>query len=115
MSQVEVYLSKTTSTQQEEYKRIRAIAVELLPEFEETISYGMPTIKYKGKVVFHFGAFKNHMSLFPGSGSVYNQMGDELKHFRVSKGTLQFSADNPISDDLVKKIIQVRISDLDTN
>lgn len=70
MSPVEAYLANISEDQRSEYARIKAIATELLPDYDEIISYGIPTIKYKDKVVFHFGAFKNHMSLFPGSGSV---------------------------------------------
>lgn len=40
-------------------------------------------------------------------------MGDELKAFRVSKGTLRFSEENPLSDDLAKKIIKIRLADID--
>lgn len=112
MSSVNAYLEQLSEEQLNEYIRIRSIAVDVLPEFEETISYGIPTIKYKGKVVIHFGAFKNHMSIFPGSGTVYSRMGDKLKPFRVSRGTLQFSAKNPIANEIVKEIIQIRLSDI---
>ena len=63
---------------------MRELIRSALPEeAQETISYRMPAFKHK-KVLVWFAAFKNHCSLFPGSG-VIEQFEEELKGFKVSK------------------------------
>lgn len=113
MSQIDQYLKESASpTQLRELSKIRKIAKQLAPGSEETISYGIPTIKYKGKNLIHFAAFKNHMSLFPGSAPI-ETLAKKLTKFKISKGTIQFSESNPISPDLVEQIIELRIASID--
>ena len=112
MDEIAVYLAQCTDHQRSEFERVKGIVLDIVPDASQVISYGLPTFKLGDKTILHFGAFKHHMSIFPGSGSVYNKMGDKLKKFKVSKGTLQFTKDNPISDELVKEIVQIRFSDI---
>lgn len=71
----------------------------------------MPTFKWRGKTVAHFAAFKNHCSLFPASGTVFETFREELAPFKTSKGTVQFTPDDPLPESLVKKILEVRMKD----
>lgn len=112
MNEITEYLAGCTEYQRSEFERIKEIVLSMVPDASQVISYGLPTFKLGDKTILHFGAFKHHMSIFPGSGSVYNKMGDKLKNFKVSKGTLQFTAENQISDELVKEIISIRLSDI---
>ncbi|HEX7484133.1 MAG TPA: DUF1801 domain-containing protein [Candidatus Saccharimonadales bacterium] len=111
MSTVEEYLSKITPPQHDEYKRLRKLVKEIAPAAEESISYGMPTFKVNGKPLIYFGAFKNHMSLFPTPGPT-EKFKDKLQPYKVSKGTIQFTFDNPLPDDLIKEILVSRLNDI---
>jgi uncharacterized protein YdhG (YjbR/CyaY superfamily) len=79
----------------------------------EAISYGMPTFKVKGKAVAHYAAFKEHCSFFPGSGAIVEKFEEELKHkgFKTSKGTIQFTPEQPIPKVLLAKIIRARMAE----
>jgi uncharacterized protein YdhG (YjbR/CyaY superfamily) len=77
------------------------------PKADEAISYGMPGYKYHGMLVY-FAAFKNHCSFFPGT-SMLEQFGKEVEAYKTSKGTLQFTVDEPIPASLVKKIVKERM------
>ncbi len=112
MTTINDYISTITSLQKAEYKRIRAIVRQVIPGVEETVSYGVPAFKYKGRPVIYFGAFKNHMSIFPASDLMIETLGEAVGKFRTSKGTLQFTSDNPISDSLIKKIVCYRLADI---
>jgi uncharacterized protein YdhG (YjbR/CyaY superfamily) len=92
MSAIDEYLEKVSPAQQAEFERVRRIVRQLVPEAEETISYGMPTFKYQGKYLIYFGAFKNHMTIFPG--------------------TIKFTADNPIPESTLREKILDRVADL---
>jgi len=85
-----------------------AIRSAVPPEATETISYGIPAFKYKGPLVW-FAAFSNHCSLFPGS-SVIEAFKNELKGFSISKGTIHFPVDRPLSTALVKKLVKARVA-----
>ena len=87
--------------------KLRSTIKSMAPEAEEVISYGMPGYKYHGMLVY-FAAFKNHCSFFPGSSQII-KMYDELKEYKTSKGTIQFTIDKPLPVSLVKKIVKARM------
>ena len=89
---------------------LRGVIRAAAPEATEGIGYGIPTFKLDGNLV-HFAAFKNHMSFFPGGTAHTEALKDELSGYKISKGTIQFTPDNPLSDDLVTRIVKLRIAE----
>jgi uncharacterized protein YdhG (YjbR/CyaY superfamily) len=102
MSETDKYFSNLAG--REYYDHLRDLVLEMAPESKETMAYGIPTFNFKGKNIMHFGAFKDHMSLFPGG--VVDNYKEELKDFKVSKGTIQFTADKPVPDELIKRMLK---------
>ncbi len=103
---VEEYLAGTPEPARTTLKHIRAVIRSVVPkETTEVISYGMPMFQYNGMLVA-YAAFKNHCSLFPTGSGVLDQFEKELAGYRTSKGTIQFPADRPLPDALVRKIVQ---------
>ena len=94
-------------------EKMRATIRSVAPDATETISYGLPTFKYRGRGLVAIAAFKKHCSLFPMSGAVIDKFKGELEGFHTSKGTLQFPPDKPLSATLVKKIIKARVAEID--
>jgi uncharacterized protein YdhG (YjbR/CyaY superfamily) len=111
MRTVEDYLKNATPAQRAEYERIRRIVKRLVPNAEEVISYGIPTFKYKGKYVLYFGAFKGHMSLFPGA-HLTAVLREKLSGYKMAKGTIQFTEDHPIPDSVVEEIVSERLAEI---
>jgi uncharacterized protein YdhG (YjbR/CyaY superfamily) len=108
MQTVENYLENMTPPQKAEFERVRSIVKQLVPDAELVISYGMPTFKYQGRPLLHFGVFKDHMSIFPTGDSRVGEI-SELAAFHTSKGTLQFTEENPIPDAALEKLVAVRL------
>src|ERR1700737_1078744 len=103
------YLAAVPEPARSTLKKVRAaIRSAVPPEATEAISYGIPTFKYKGSLVW-FAAFSNHCSLFP-TASVIEAFKNELKGFHTSKGTIHFPVDKPLSAALVKKLVKARIA-----
>lgn len=98
--------------QRTELQKICAFIKRVVPETTEGISYGMPAFKYKGKPLVYVGAFKDHMSLFPTSGPI-EELHEELKSFKVAKGTIHFTLEKPLPEKLIKKILQYRIAQIE--
>jgi len=105
MSVIDEYLKNIAPPQRLELERIRKSIKHIVPDAEETIGYGMPVFKYKGKYLIGLSAFKNHMSIFPGAEPV-ELFKDKLGDFKTSKGTIQFTLENPIPESLIKEIIE---------
>ena len=113
MGSVKEYLRNTSATQQAEFKRVQNIVRSIVPDVEETISYGIPTFKYKDTYLLYFGAFKNHMSVFPGSYLI-DELQDQLKEYKIAKGTIQYTEDNLLSESVIKQLIQMRKAQIDS-
>ncbi len=111
MSLIDDYLKDVSPAERAELERIRQIVKQVVPEAEEVISYGMPGFKYQKKYLIGFAPFKDHLSLFPTSGPV-QALKDKLGMYKLSKGTIQFTADNPIPEALIKELIAHRVSSI---
>jgi len=110
---VDEYLARVPEPSRGTLNRIRAAIRAAAPSgATETISYGMPAFKYNGILVW-FAAFAKHCSLFP-TASVIEAFKDELKPYRLSKGTIQFPIDKPLPDALVKKIVKTRVAQIES-
>lgn len=108
--EVETYLEQITAPNRMLLERMRDIIWEEAPGAEEVIGYGIPTFKLGGNLV-HYAAFKNHMSFFPGSTAHNEALKDELAGFKLAKGTIQFTTDKPLPDELIRRIVQLRIAE----
>lgn len=102
------YLALQPEKVRDVLEKLRQTIKSSAPEAEEVISYGMPAFRYHGMLVY-FAAFKNHCSFFPGS--IVEKMKNELKNYKTSKGTIQFTAEKPLPAALVKKIIKARVKE----
>jgi uncharacterized protein YdhG (YjbR/CyaY superfamily) len=110
---VDEYLAGVPEPARTTLKKIRAMIRSVVPpEATETISYQMPTFRYKSAIVA-FAAFSKHCSFFPMGASVLDAFESELKGFRTSKGTLHFPLDKPLPAELVKKLVKARIAQND--
>ncbi len=105
------YLQTLTPEQRKVINHLRSIVQSTAPDAVESISYGLPAYKFNSKPLIYFGAFRSHYSIFPTSGPIAS-LKDELKDFATAKGTIQFTSENPISDNLVKKIIRARLESI---
>jgi uncharacterized protein YdhG (YjbR/CyaY superfamily) len=105
---IDEYLAFQPEKVMEALENLRQIIRETAPEAEEVISYGIPAYKYHGMLVY-FAAYKKHCSLFAGNGALTEQMQEELKAYKTSKGTIQFTIEKPLPDELVREIVKIRM------
>jgi uncharacterized protein YdhG (YjbR/CyaY superfamily) len=105
---IDEYLLDVTEKQRLALEALRQIIRETAPDAEEVISYGMPAFKYHGMLVY-FAAFKNHCSLFAANATLNADIYPELKAYKTSKGTIQFTPEKPLPVALVQKIVLARM------
>ena len=108
MSVIDDYLVDVSQPQRNELERVRQIIKQVVPDAEEVITYGMPGFKYNKKYLIAFAAFSDHMSIFPGAAPV-ETLKSKLGNYKTSKGTIQFTLENPLPEALLKEIIQLSL------
>lgn len=109
---VDEYLESAPEPHRTTLRSIRETLRLLLPDAVETISYNMPAFKVAGKAVAGYAHFKRHCSYFPHSGSVIPELADQLDGYDWDKGTLRFPVDAPLPEDLVRRLVEVRLDQL---
>ena len=90
-------------------EKFRKTIQQAAPEAEETISYQIPAFKLNGILVW-YGAYKNHIGFYPRASTIV-AFKDKLSRYKVSKGTVQFSLNEPIPFDLIKEMVRLRIKE----
>lgn len=111
MTVIDDYLKKIEQSKKIQLERIREIAKQVVPDAEEVISYGMPTLKYKGKSFLGFNTHTNHIGIYPFGGEEIKVFKDKLNKlkYKFSSGAIQIPYDRPILENLLKEIIKHRI------
>ena len=105
---IDQYISEQVAEVQPLLCRIREVIRAAAPESTEKISWGMPTF-WQGENIIHFAAFKNHISIFPGSeASAF--FADRLTGYKTAKGTIQLPLNKPVPYDLIADITHWRVS-----
>jgi len=115
MTVIDDYLTKVEPSKRKELERIRVLAKKVVPDAEEAIVYGMPTLKYQGKPFLGFDAHKHHIGIYPYSGQVVETLKDQLHDYGFSKGAIRVPLDHPISEELLQQIIQLRLNQITTS
>lgn len=111
MEEIDSYVRQFEPLVHMRLQHIRAVAHAALPEYEEVISYAMPTIRYQGKAILSFDGHAHHIGIYPNSSLVIPEIPDLLDYV-TSKGAIQEPFDKPLPDSVIQKIIQVRIQQL---
>lgn len=108
--EVDAYFAAVPDHFRPALQALRATIRAAVPEADETISYGLPTFVQDGHLVA-LGAFRKHLSFFPMSSTLIDTFADELAGHRLSKGTIQFTPETPLPDDLVARIVAARLAE----
>ncbi len=108
VEQVDEYLRGLEEPKRSTLEALRRTILEVIPDAEQVISYGVPAFRVGGKTVAGFAAFRDHLSYLPFSGSVLSQLADELEAYTMTKSALHFPVDQPLSRELVEQLIAVR-------
>src|SRR6476620_1715904 len=108
MSVMDEYLDGLVPEQKAAPARVREIVAGLVPDAEEGRSYGVPAFIYAGRPLLGFRAAKKHLSIFPFSPAAVEAVRDRLDGFSLSKGTIRFSPDSPVPDDVLASLVRVR-------
>ncbi len=108
---IDEYINQFDGEKKEYLIKVRQLIAGLVPpDADETISYQMPTFRYKGNII-HFAMNKNHLGLYPGPAAIEHFI-TELKNFKTTKGAIQIPLDQPIPTQIITDIVNFNIDKL---
>jgi len=111
-SPIDAYLATLPASQRDALQHLRSQILQLAPDAVETISYGMPTLKLRGRPLVSFAGWKAHCSIYPLTGTLLDAHADALKGYARTKGSVHFTPEQPLPDALVEALILARLADL---
>jgi len=113
-SRIDAYLATLPADQHEALQRLRVQITRLVPDAVETISYGMPAFTLHGRGLVWFAGWKTHCSIYPLTDSFMEANAEALKGYRRTKGSLHFTPDSPLPEELVERLVQGRLADVES-
>jgi uncharacterized protein YdhG (YjbR/CyaY superfamily) len=105
---VDEYIDQFSGDRKDKLIRLRLLIKSKLVNATEIISWKMPTYREKHNLI-HFALHQNHIGIYPGP-EVVELLKDELKDYKVSKGSIQIPIDKELPMELLNKIIDTVIS-----
>jgi uncharacterized protein YdhG (YjbR/CyaY superfamily) len=109
---IDAYLGALPENQRRALQRVRQAVRAAAPDAEEAFVYGVPGFRLDGKPLVCYAGFKHHCGFYPMSQDVIATHASEIRRHDVSKGTIRFEADRPLSASLVKNLVKARTAEL---
>lgn len=100
---IDEYIKGCPRDAQAALKQVRLAVREVAPEAVETISYQMPALKLRGRILVYFAAHTHHIGLYPAPVEAFAK---EFARYETSKGTVRFPLDKPMPVALIKKVVK---------
>ena len=111
-SSTDTYLEALEEPERSTLGALRTMLGEIVPDGEECLAYGVPAIRWNGKLVAGYAAYRRHLSYLPHSGSVLASLAEETAGYETSKGALRFPVDAPLPRPLVEALVRARLTEI---
>ena len=104
---IDEYIRAAPPEGQPHLRRLRALLKSVAPDAQETIKWGTPFF-VEPRFLFAFSAHKAHLSFTPTAAGLA-PFQKELQGHKTTKGMLQVRYDQPLPEDLIRKIAEHRV------
>jgi uncharacterized protein YdhG (YjbR/CyaY superfamily) len=108
-ARVDAYLEALPAEQRDVLERLRRDVQRLVPDADETISYGMPAFRLDGRFLLSFAAWRRHCSLYPFDDALLERHAELLRGYGRTKGGLHFSAARPLPPEVLADLVALRV------
>jgi uncharacterized protein YdhG (YjbR/CyaY superfamily) len=105
---VDEYIAAQPESARGILERVRRTIRESAPAAQETISYNMPAYKLDDVSLLHFAGWKAHYSLYAATDSVLAAFEDDLRRYKLEKGTIRIPLSEPVPTKLIARISRFR-------
>jgi len=108
---IDEYIKQFPPEVRERLERVRSLIRQNAPDATETISYAIPTFDLNGQHLVHFAGFKKHIGFYPVPTAV-EAFKSELAAYKQGKGSVQFPLDQPLPEDLIRRMVEFRVREI---
>ena len=109
---VDAYIDQFDGEVKARLLKMRAIVRAAVPEAEESIAYGMPAYKLRGKPLVYFAGYEHHVGFY-ATPNGHEAFKEEFSKYKQGKGSVQFPNDQPLPVDLIKRVVKYRRKEMD--
>ncbi len=106
---VDEYIQLIQEEDRHAFKAFRSMLLNVVPDAEEGINYGMPCIKQNGILVY-YACHKKHIGLYPYPNLI-KVFSKKLEGYVTSKGAIQFPLGRALPVELIQEIMQFRVAE----
>ena len=106
-SDVDAYIDQFGGEVKARLQQVRQIVRTEALDAEESMSYGLPAYKLRGKPLVYFGGYEHHVGLY-ATPNGHQAFKDEFAKYKQGKGSVQFPNDQPLPIDLIKRVVRYR-------
>ena len=112
MTTIDDYLATLPAGDRAAYERVVEVALEEAPSAEPGASYGIAALILDGKPLLGLRAGKTHLGLYPFSPAAVETVADRLPASAISKGTVRFTADKPLDEQILRDLVSARVTEI---
>ena len=105
------YIRAAPREGQPHLRRLYAILKSVAPDAEEAIKWGVPFF-VEPRFLFSFSAHKAHLDFAPAQATL-QRFRKELKAHQTTKNFLQVPYNEPLPEDLIRRIAKSRLRDVE--
>jgi uncharacterized protein YdhG (YjbR/CyaY superfamily) len=110
IERIEAYLAALPAAQRTLLQHVRSTIATAAPEAVESFGYGIPGFKLEGALL-SYGAAKAHCAVYGQSPATQEQLAGRLRDFDTSKGTIRFTPEHPLPDDVLVEFVRLRVAE----
>lgn len=110
---IEAYIEAAPPVARPHLRAMNRILQAVAPAGSGVIKWHVP-IFWERRVLFGFAAYKAHVSFGPGAAAL-KHFAKELGLYKTGQGTVQFPYDQPLPEDLVRRMATYCLNDTQAN
>ena len=108
MGTIDDYLATLGEQDRDAVARVYRIATDAVPDVEQGTGYRMPALLLNGKALLSVKRTKTHLGVYPFSADAVAAVRARLDGFDVSTGTIRFSVERPLPEDVIRDLVLFR-------
>jgi len=113
--EVDEYISNQPPETQRALEELRSVIWQAAPNATELMNYNIPAFALvaggKRDQQIMIAGYKKHVGFYPHPTAI-EAFSDELTEYKFAKGSIQFPLDKPIPKDLVIRMVEYRLAQL---